>query len=808
MALAKYKKKRDFKKTTEPSGKEFTARKKTDSGQSLSSPDLAFVIQKHNASHLHYDLRLEMDGVLKSWAVPKGPSLDPAIKRLAVHVEDHPFEYRNFEGTIPEGQYGAGKVIVWDEGGYERVGGGGEKELLRDLKKGEIKIILFGQKLNGEFALVRMNQEEKNWLLIKKSDEFASKEDILKKMDSVKSKRKSNQNKTEGKKSPFLHGISPMLANQAEKPFDDPNFIYEVKWDGYRIIAEIKKGKVKLISRNGKAYTKKFEAVADALGKIKHDCVIDGEVIALDDSGQSRFQFLQDYGKNDQGSIFFYVFDLIYLDGYDLRRLPLITRKEKLKRIVSPNSLVKLSDFIVGRGIELLDLAKKSGVEGIIAKRKDSGYVSSRSDAWLKIKNILMQEAVVCGFTKPRGSRKEFGALILGIYDKNSQLQYVGHTGGGFDDEALKSVMAKLKPNITKNSPFKVAPKTNEPATWVKPKVVVQVKFSEWTKDQVMRHPVYLGIREDKKPREVVFEEQMSSQSFEFSNLDKIFWPKEGFTKGDVINYYKKIARTILPHLKDRPESLNRHPNGMNGENFFQKDMQNAPDWAKIYEEKSESQGKIIHWLICNDERTLLYMANLGCIELNPWISRSQNPDMPDYLLLDLDPHGVKFKTVVEVAKETKKLLDEIKIPAFIKTSGQVGMHIVIPLGAKYSYTQSRQFGEILAGIIRDRLPKITSVDRSPENRQKMVYIDFLQNRSGQTVAAPYSLRPFPGALVSTPLEWSELKSDLDPANFNIKTILPRLKRKGDIWADLLKHPGIDMKKSLDRLLQLAKKQA
>lgn len=817
MSLTTYKKKRKFDKTPEPIAvakhrlravkwrKEKTHKQKT----------LRFVVQEHHASHLHWDFRLELDGVLKSWAVPKGPTMDPSIKHLAVHVEDHPFSYRKFAGTIPEGNYGAGKVTIWDEGTYTPIeeSKDPEKMLRAGLKKGDLKFILFGKKLTGEFALVKFGGEEKNWLLIKKRDisisviPDAGREDPEnKKLDS---RLRGNDKR---KKSPFPHTIKPMLAKLADAPFDNPAFLFEIKWDGYRAIAEIKKGKVRLYSRNNQDFTKIYQSVVKAISAIHHDVILDGEVVALDKEGKSQFQLLQEYRKNHEIPLVYYVFDLLYLDGYDLRQIPLTERKSLLKKLLPTSTHLKYSDHVDTHGIKAFTFAKKKNFEGIIAKKKDSTYVSLRSSEWLKIKHIQMQEAVICGFTKPRGMRKEFGALILGLAE-NGEYRYIGHTGGGFDEKQLQSLITLLKPLVTTHSPFSVTPKTNMPATWVKPKIVAQVKFSEWTRDGVMRQPIFLGLREDKKPEDVKQEQIIRVQSkkddeptlpiktkAQLSNLDKIFWPQEGYTKGDVLAYYDRIAPYILPYLKDRPESLNRHPDGIDGISFYQKDITSAPDWVKLVPIYSESDKKNLHWLVCNDKDSLLYLANLGCIELNPWSSRVNKKEHPDYLIIDLDPNGVEFKEVVTTAQTVKKLLDEAKIESFVKTSGKTGLHILIPLGARYTFTQTKQFAEVLANMASQRLPHTTSVVRSPEKREKKVYIDFLQNRFGQTITAPYSLRPVPNAPVSTPLDWDEVTTKLSPTDFTIKNIFKRLEKKGDIWKKLLHHKGIDMLKSLELL--------
>lgn len=841
--MQKYNRKRSFSKTPEPPGSPHTKGKK-----------LHFVVQKHHASRLHYDFRLEMDGVLKSWAVPKGPSLNPKDKHLAMMVEDHPYEYRTFEGIIPEGNYGAGSVIVWDQGTYTTLltppeGMTEESFLLEQLENGSLKFVLYGEKLKGEFALVRFKRAGENgWLLIKHDDEFATKKDVLAQDTSVKSgltleqiaegkgvtkeqrmhakeveeKQEKKQEKKiskevheVGEKSRMPHEVVPMLAQLADLPFDNKDWIYEIKWDGYRAIAEGKKGKIRLYSRNNQDFNEKFSEVVDAMKHFEHDIVLDGELVVLDENGKSSFQLLQDYRRSKRGDLNYYIFDILYYDGFDLRSVPLIERKKILQEVLQESDILRFSDHIEEHGVKLYAIAKRKGYEGIIAKRKKSSYVSTRSTDWLKIKNIQTQEAVICGFTQPRGKREAFGALILGVYD-NNELRYVGHTGGGFDQEKLTEVYAILQPLVTETSPFPHEPETNTKPTWVKPKLVCQVKFTEWTNDGMMRQPVFLGMREDKDAKDVSDESQYKGKKAvhtagsravpvtrgkaELTNLNKVFWPKEGYTKGDLIEYYDSIADTILPYLKDRPISLNRFPNGIEGESFFQKDVIHKPNWVKTVPMYSEKDQHDIHWLLCNDKDTLLYIANLGSIEINPWNSRYTKPEHPDYLILDLDPEGIPFREVVRTAKVVKELLDDLELDCFLKTSGKTGLHILLPLKAKYTYDQARQFAQILAQNVFEKVPDTTSILRNPKKREHKIYLDYLQNREGQTIAAPYCVRPIAGAQVSTPLEWKDLTEDLSPADFTIQNMKARIKRKGDLWAPLLHHKGINMLSVLKKI--------
>ncbi|MGN6646998.1 MAG: DNA ligase D [Cytophaga sp.] len=879
MALETYKAKRNFRQTPEPAGKKKAA-----------TNELKFVIQRHAASHLHYDFRLEMEGVLKSWAVPKGPSLNPEDKRLAMMVEDHPFEYRKFHGVIPEGNYGAGIVEIWDEGTYHAIGSTdrktSEKELLAELKKGSLKFVLHGKKLKGEFALVKIKNnnsaKDNAWLLIKHKDEYAIEEPynsedhvpsnskIIKKDAPVKKvtakkaaskkasakesliKKKAPQaaaKKIKQGKDPMPHEVKPMLAKLKDTPFDSAEWLFEIKWDGYRAIAEIENGKVNLYSRNYISFNHKYRPIVEALESFGHNAVLDGEIVVLNADGTSSFQGLQQYDEKPSPELYYCIFDILFLDGHDLRNLPLIERKQRLADIWPDLPNIKYSDHIEQDGIKFLELARKNKLEGIMAKKADSTYRNGlRSSEWLKIKIIQAQEAIICGFTAPRNSRKDFGALILGAYEKG-RLVYIGHTGGGFNTALLSSTLKLMKPLIRKESPFDVKIKTNEKVTWVTPKLVCEIAFSEWTNDGHMRQPIFQGMRIDKKASEVVRELpavttipedamevktkkttksktstaakshasekktgtkssgkkesnelKVGSHVLAISNRSKIYWPEDGYTKGDLVDYYMQIADYILPYLKDRPESLNRHPNGINGPSFFQKEMgETLPDWIQSKEIFSESNAKEIRYMLCQDKATLIYMANLGCIEINPWNSRVQKIECPDYIVIDLDPGDNTFDEVIQTALVVKKILDKAGAESYCKTSGSTGLHIYIPLGAKYDYEQGKNFAHVIAQLAHDRLPELTSLVRNPRERKKQIYIDYLQNRGGQTLAAPYSVRPKPGATVSTPLEWKEVKKGLHPSQFTIKTIFKRLEKKGDLFKGVL-GKGIDMRKCLKNL--------
>ncbi|MEL1252313.1 DNA ligase D [Flavobacterium sp. DGU38] len=839
MSLSKYNQKRDFRQTKEPKGK-----------VEKSASELIFVVQKHAATHLHYDFRLEMDGVLKSWAVPKGPSMNPDDKRLAMMVEDHPYSYKDFEGTIPEGNYGAGNVIVWDNGTYtsDEETATPEKTLLADLKKGRLSFILKGKKLKGEFSLIKLKGKQENaWLLIKKSDKYATDTDILGKNKSVLSKRsleeleekskkaiRAAKEKTPSKKknSPVEKAVfvKPMLANTKEKPFDDPDWVFENKYDGYRAIAVINPPQAELYSRNEISFNVNFQPVADELKKIDHTAILDGEIVVEDESGKANFQLLQNYLKTGSGTLKYYVFDLLNLDGNSVTALSLLERKELLKILFNKYDFenVFYSEHTVEKGLELFDLAAKNKQEGIIAKKSDSNYTTNkRSNDWLKIKTSNQEEAIIIGITEPKKSRKYFGAILLGQY-YGKRLQFIGKCGTGFNDKTLKELYTKLQPYFTASSPLNEKPALRDTIQWVKPKLVCQVKFSEWTQDKHLRHPVYLGLRIDKKasevftpsnikntdlPKEDAMETKAKNKAendydlkigktiLHLTNQNKIYFPKDGITKGDIVQYYNEVSDLILPYLKNRPESMNRYPNGIDSPSFYQKDVdiEKTPSWLKTKKIFSESNNENINYLICNNKETLIYMANLGCIEINPWNSTIQNIENPDWLVIDIDPDKQNFTVVVETALVVKEVMDELETECYCKTSGASGLHVYIPLGAQYDYDSIKILAELIAKEVHSRLPETTSLERSIKKRNHKIYIDYLQNRIGQTLAAPYSVRPKPGATVSTPLEWNEVNSKLHPSQFTIKNVLKRFEKKGDLWTPVLSK-GANIKKILKKI--------
>jgi bifunctional non-homologous end joining protein LigD len=833
VGLSEYRRKRRFDRTPEPEG-----------GAS-EEERLRFVVQKHRASHLHYDLRLELDGVLKSWAVPKGPSLDPADKRLAMRVEDHPLDYRAFEGTIPPGNYGAGTVMVWDEVPYTSSDVGdlpaAERALRAGLKAGKLSINMRGHKLKGEFHLVKTrgparSGKEDPWLLMKRPGADARKEDVraldrsavtgrsLEEIEAglaraKKPRRAAVSIPAEAPRSPFPRDVRPMLATPVDAPFDRQNWVFEVKWDGYRAIAEIERGRVRLYSRHLLSFNEKFAPVAESLRAFGRNAVLDGEVVCVDAQGRARFQLLQNYQKTGRGKLLYYVFDVLHLDGRDLRGLPLLERKALLAKALPPLPNVRLSDHVRGAGEAFFREAARRDLEGVVAKDGASPYrEGQRGRDWLKIKTAMRQEAVIGGFTEPRGGRKHLGALVLGVFEAG-RLRYIGHAGGGFDEKTLRAVHARLKPLAQDVCPFEDRPKTNAPVRWVRPEAVCEVAFREWTDDGSMRQPVFLGLREDKRPAEVRREAaqppprvyartdkekdrnvEIGGHVVHLTRLDKVFWPAERYTKGDVIEYYRDMAPVILPYLVDRPQSLHRHPDGIDGESFYHKDMGGqAPKWVRTVTFRSEGEDRDIAYMLCQNEAALAYMANLGCIELNPWNSRYRRPDRPDYMIIDLDPDDIEFEAVIEAALAAKEVLEQAGAECICKTSGATGLHVCVPLGARYTYDQAKDFAQIVAFLVQRRLPRSTSVERMPARRRRRVYLDYLQNRRGQTLAAPYSLRPRPGAPVSAPLRWKEVRRGLNPVSFNLKTIKRRVEETGDLWKPVL-DSSVDLKDCLERL--------
>ncbi len=631
-------------------------------------------------------------------------------------------------------------------------------------------------------------------------------------------------------------GVRPMLATLVDEPFSDEEWLFELKLDGYRALAYLEKGRADIRSRNNHSFTKKFAPVHQALAHWKINAVVDGEIVVLNEEGVPDFSGIQQWEKTRQGQLVYYVFDLLWLDGLDITQEPLYLRREALKQIIPEHSLIRFSDHIDAVGKDFFALARRNHLEGIVAKKKDAPYLPNiRSQTWLKIKAEQRQEAIICGYTKKRDTDQLFSSLLLGSYDEGA-LTYLGQTGTGFSASSQQEVLKKMKPHITRHCPFAAEPDLTETPVWLKPFLVCEVKYTELTKEGVMRHASFQGMREDKvafelneeqpqKVEQIVGEiegkEEGEDKTFlldnketekivtieghllHLTNLKKYYWPKEKITKGSLLNYYYAAADHIMPYMKDRPQSLNRFPNGITGPHFYHKNMGGKIDkWLKTFERYSESTGEPKEFLICTDTASLLYMANLGCIEMNPWHSRVQTPQAPDWSVIDLDPGNIPFEKVIETAQVVKQVLDSLQIPSYPKTSGSTGLHIYIPLNAKYNYEQSRQLAELIAHLVHAEFPAHTSLVRNPQKRKDKIYIDYLQNRPIQTICAPYSVRPRPGAPVSAPLHWDEVKKGLQITQFTLHNILERLKTEGDLFAGVL-GPGIDLNKVLKGLASL-----
>ncbi len=756
--LTEYNRKRDPKQTPEP----FGSRKR---GQ-----EPIFVIQRHDARRLHYDFRLERNGALASWAVPKGVPLEPGGRALAVHVEDHPIEYAKFAGEIPKGQYGAGTVEIWDNGTYE---------LVEEKKDGGLTVRLHGKRLEGLWTLVpaKLDGDPKNWLLIRKREEGAS-----------RSKRE----------------YAPMMATPADGIPPGSGWLYEVKWDGFRALAYVRGGEgVRLVSRNGNDLTERFKSVARALPSALRtsEAVLDGEVCALDDQGRPSFSAMQQ-GKAGT-PIVYEVFDLLEVDGESVVDLALTERRRRLEQILDKrNKTVRLSE-VFDDGDALLTAAEESGLEGVVAKKAESPYrQGKRTREWLKLKVRPEQEFLVVGYTRGEGNRAVgFGSLVLAV-NEGGKLRYAGNVGTGFTGKEIERLLALMKPLRCEKPPLDPVPKMPRvrrgDVVWVEPKLVAEVQFAEWTHDGHLRSPSYLGLREDKAPEEVRAEEPLPSEIrvgkrvLRLSNLDKVFFPDDGITKGDLLSYYRAVAPALLPHIRNRPFTMKRYPDGIEGKSFFQKDApSHMPDWISrrpfmVSTREKPKERKRIEAPLVNDELALLWMVNMGCVDLNTWYSRVDKPSRPDWVLFDLDPAAdVGFAEVIEVALLVKRALDAFGLVSFPKTSGSKGMHILVPIERRATYGDAREFAEIVAGALARAHQGLVTTEWTKAKRRG-VLIDANQNGEGKTIASVYSVRPRPGAPVSTPLRWDEVNEKLNPAIYSMEVVLDRVGRFGDLFEGVL----------------------
>ncbi len=786
-----------------------------------------FVVQKHAATRLHYDFRLEWGGTLVSWAVPRGPSPNPTDSRMAVHVEDHPVEYADFEGVIPKGNYGAGEVIVWDKGLWVPIDNPDES-----LPKGKLHFILHGYKLQGEWYLVRTSRDPngKDWLLKKKKDVWVNLEENPYSEESILSgltleEMRDGQTRTREIKQSLARSKTPkgvlqplkmelMLARTRDEPFTDRKWIYELKYDGYRLIAaRDAEGQVVLRSRNGHDLCDTFPDLARAIRALPYrNLVLDGELTVLDEAGHPSFSRLQKRSKLTRTRDIeratvelpatLFVFDLLGFEGYDLRSLPLLKRKAHLPRILPKAGPLRYADHIPEQGEAMYAQVRAMQLEGIMAKKADTPYVGGRSDFWLKIKADKVGDFVVCGYTRTKGSRSGFGALHLGAY-LDGTLTYVGRVGTGFSDAELGAMREALDAHPVKRPSCKgPSVPTGRDHVWVRPEMVIEVRYKTITPDGHLRHPAFLRLREDKEPLECTLEGAVPEEptpleedtgedppgSLEpvhterivrLSNLKKVFWPQEKYSKGDLVDYYRAVAPYMLPYLRNRPLVLTRYPDGIEGKSFYQKNVPDfLPSWIRTVTVYSESSEKEIRYMVCDDEETLLYTANMAAIPLHLWMSRVDTIQQPDWCLIDLDPKGAPFEHVRILALATRDLCDEIGLSSYVKTSGSTGLHVLIPLGAQVTYEQCRMLANLLAKVIESRHKDIATTARAFSRRKGKVYLDFLQNRYGQLMVSPYCVRPLPGAPVSAPLEWKEVNARLTPQKFTIKNLLTRLKRR------------------------------
>ena len=936
--LAEYRRKRDFSRTAEPSGSEAAAASHDASAEST----LRFVIQKHAASHLHFDFRLELDGVMKSWAVPKGPSYDPGTKRLAMEVEDHPISYNTFEGTIPAGEYGGGTVMLWDRGTCGApglFGAAGVRALREGYARGRLDLVMHGERLRGGWSLVRMREAsgKPQWLLIKRDDETAdpSRDVIAEVMTSIDSGRTMDEitagkgkskvwhsnreaaslmKKATAKKSARrakasaaavpatargspkgvrastrLAAIIPMKASVGTGVPAGEGWTYEPKYDGIRVIAYATTDAAHVITRNGNDKSVQFPEVIDALRalarKAKRPLVLDGEIVALDGDEVARFQDLQSRMHTTDRAFIetaqegapasLVAFDLL-VDGEDvLTGEPWTKRRARLEQRLRNRTsrAIRIGETVPNDGDELLAKAEKLGWEGVIAKRMDEPYVpGARSKGWLKLKIEHRQEFVIGGWTEPRKTREHIGALLLGHYDDDGNFIYVGHTGGGFTNAGLRDMARKLTAIERATSPFAEKVKTNEKAHWTAPKVVVEVKFGEWTADGKLRQPIFLGVRDDKLAREVTRESESVQRrgavrrrktagaaaravkkapvktasakrpatdrapgakratskraparitdvpvyanativarllaieteggrgtvslgggaALDVSSLNKVYFPDDGITKGALMRYYATVAPLILPTLRDRALILKRTPEGIKGETFFQQKAPDDPPAGVRVEPVPESDGDSKQRLVGGDTTTLLYCVQLGCVSTDPWHSRIQSAENPDYTYLDIDPQPkAGFRRVLDAARWVKEELDAMGLHAALKTSGSRGLHVAIPLPASATWDTAVTLAQIIAAQVAQKHPADATIERSVAARStKAVYMDYLQNIRGKSIAGAYCVRAKPGAMVSTPLRWDELTDDLDPHEYTIETAPLRFKEVGDLWRDALR---------------------
>jgi bifunctional non-homologous end joining protein LigD len=837
-SLSKYRSMRDFKASPEPRG------------QVKKTKGRLYIIQKHDATRLHYDFRLELDGVLLSWAVTRGPSLNPADKRLAVHVEDHPVAYGGFEGVIPSG-YGAGTVMLWDRGEWAPQG-----DPHAMLKKGNFKFVLMGERLKGGFALIRMKprpgekSKHENWLLIKERDPWAddsfvateewetsiktgrdlariaAKGEAYKRGKTYKAtamkqtKREAARTSAAKKPRPKARSaarraaprhatpkfVAPQLATLDTAPPEGDGWLHEVKFDGYRIITVIKGGKVQLWTRNQKNWTHKYQRIADDLAKLKlTDAVLDGELVALNATGKESFSMMSAAAEDESVPLVYYLFDLLNLEGEDLTDLPLIERKARLEKLLkkAPKG-IRYSSHIDGDGGKVIASACRLDMEGVISKRADAPYTSGRGLGWIKSKCIGSDEFVIGGYRLSDKSGRAFRSLLLGEF-KGGKLVYCGRVGTGFNDELFQTLTPRLEKLTRKTSPFAdEPPEARRNAVWVQPRIVAQIAYLETTPDGHLRHPSFLGLREDKPAKEVKVAKSAPARvraaakttrakpakSGESNDLgvrltspDKVLWPEAGITKHDLAEYYAKHAKLILPHLKDRPLSLVRCPEGREGECFFQKHTNpSTPDVIETVPIR-EKDGSTAQYLVVRTKEALIATAQIGAMELHVWGSRADKIENPERLVFDLDPdEGLDFADVRSAAAEVRDVLDSLGLKSFALLTGGKGVHVIAPIARRNDWTEVKAFCHGLAGKLAAASPRRYVATMAKKKRTGRIFIDYLRNERGSTAIVPYSLRRRPNAPVATPVTWQELKTIKSADAFTLATIDKRLKAKPDPW--------------------------
>ncbi|MDR3501717.1 MAG: DNA ligase D [Legionella sp.] len=798
MSLDPYRKKRDFSQTPEPKGK--TTHKKK----------LLYVIQKHAASHLHYDFRIELRGVLKSWAIPKGPSLDPHVKRLAIHVEDHPIEYGSFEGIIPKGQYGGGTVMLWDEGTWESL----DDKPYKAYEQGHLHFALYGHKLKGRWDLIRF-KDDNNWFLIKHEDQYAREQkeyditreltksvvseyslgEIAKHAEAIWNSKKKVAS-TNIKPSEFPDFISPQLATLVDKLPVGAQWLHEIKLDGYRILT-FKNGKNALLkSRNQNDWTNNFQPVVDAIDQLPFEQLIfDGEIVALDTKGNSDFQLLQNYLKHPQNaSLVYYIFDLLYYNGYDLRNLPLIERKSLLQTLLKQaNPILRYTEHVIGTKKNLLQQFCNHGYEGIISKQAHGTYHPKRSNDWLKIKCIKRQEFVIGGYTPPKGGRTYFGSLFLGLYNKQGGLDFISKVGTGFTEATEKEIYLQLIQDELRTNPFSSEPPGSAHAHWVKPKLVCEVQFTEWTENDHLRHPSFKGLRFDKSKAEVVreyaepFDDSPPSPSkekeFIISNPQKILYPEDQITKQNLLNYYESVSEYMLPYISLRPLTLLRCP-AHRDDCFYQRHF--TKSLPKNLYPIDNNEKKSEQYIYIKDKEGLLSLVQLDVLEIHPWGSQIKQLDKPDILVFDLDPApDVPWSKVIAAALELRDYLIQYKLTSFVKSTGGKGLHVVIPITPEYTWDKVKQFSLVFAQLLEELKPKDYISKMNKSKRSGKIFIDYLRNQHTASAISVYSTRARPHAPVSTPLAWDELSKHLEDNSYTIKTLPKRLAQlKKDPWED------------------------